>query len=156
MNLQELVKPASIVCNADVSSKKRALELLAELLSSCSGDSDALDIFQHLTEREKLGSTGLGHGVALPHARTSNCSKAVGAFIKLEQGIDFDSPDNVATDLLFALMVPEHYTDEHLKILAGLAGLFSDEKFCNILRDCTDSLELYRRLTGLQVNSQAS
>ncbi len=156
MNLQELVRPASIVCNADVSSKKRALELLADLLSSCSDDSDALDIFQHLTEREKLGSTGLGHGVALPHARTSNCSKAVGAFIKLEQGIDFDSPDNVATDLLFALMVPEHYTDEHLKILAGLAGLFSDEKFCNILRASTTSAELYDRLIGMQVNSQTS
>jgi PTS system nitrogen regulatory IIA component len=156
MNLQELVKPASIVCNADVSSKKRALELLAELLSSCSDDSDALDIFQHLTEREKLGSTGLGHGVALPHARTSYCSQAVGAFVKLEQGIDFDSPDKVATDLLFALMVPEHYTDEHLKILAGLAGLFSDEKFCNKLRACASSTELYKRLTGWHVNSQAS
>jgi PTS system nitrogen regulatory IIA component len=156
MNLQDLVKPASVVCNADVSSKKRALELLAELLSSSSDDSDALDIFQHLTEREKLGSTGLGHGVALPHARTSYCSQAVGAFVKLEQGIDFDSPDKVATDLLFALMVPEHYTDEHLKILAGLAGLFSDEKFCNNLRACTSSTELYKRLTGWHVNSQAS
>jgi PTS system nitrogen regulatory IIA component len=156
MNLQDLVKPASIVCNADVSSKKRALELLAELLSSGSDESNALDIFQHLTEREKLGSTGLGHGVALPHARTSYCSQAVGAFVKLQQGIDFDSPDNIATDLLFALMVPEHYTDEHLKILAGLAGLFSNEKFCNNLRDCTTSAELYKQLTGWQVNSKAS
>jgi len=157
MNLKELVKPASVVCDADVSSKKRVLELLAELLSSSLDESNALAIFQHLTEREKLGSTGLGHGVALPHARTDSCSKAVGAFVKLEQGIDFDSPDNIPTDLLFALMVPEHYTDEHLKILASLAGLFSDEQFCNNLRACTTSAELYKRLTtGWQVSSRAS
>jgi len=156
MNLQELVKPASVICNADVGSKKRALEMLAELLSSSSDESDALEIFQHLTEREKLGSTGLGHGVALPHARTGNCSKAVGAFVKLEQGIDFDSPDKLATDLLFALMVPEHYTDEHLKILAGLAGLFSDEQFCDNLRACTTDADLYKCITGWQLSSQAS
>ena len=156
MNLQDLLTPASIVCDADISSKKRVLELLAELLASCSKDCNALEVFQHLTEREKLGSTGLGHGVALPHARTSKCGKAVGAFVKLKQGIDFDSPDNIATDLLFALMVPEHYTDEHLKILAGLAGLFSDEDFCKQLRACHSPDDLYKQITGWQVTSRAS
>ena len=127
MKLSKLVSEDSVVCNADISSKKRALEFLAELLAKESPSANALDIFQHLTEREKLGSTSLGHGVAIPHARTSSSDKAVGAFIKLEQGIDFDSPDNEPTDLLFALMVPEHYTDEHLEILSGLASRFSDE-----------------------------
>jgi len=156
MKLAQLINKESVVCNADVSSKKRALEFLADLLAGASETADALDIFQHLTEREKLGSTSLGHGVAIPHARTSGSNKAIGAFIKLEQGIDFDSPDDKPTDLLFALMVPEHYTDEHLEILSGLASCFSDEALCQNLRSATTSQELYDRLTGWQVTSQAS
>ncbi len=156
MKLAQLINKESVVCNADVSSKKRALEFLADLLAGASETADALDIFQHLTEREKLGSTSLGHGVAIPHARTSGSDKAIGAFIKLEQGIDFDSPDNKPTDLLFALMVPEHYTDEHLEILSGLASCFSDEALCQNLRSATTSKELYDRLTGWQITSQAS
>jgi PTS system nitrogen regulatory IIA component len=156
MKLAQLISKDSVVCNADVASKKRALEFLADLLAKASTTADALDIFQHLTEREKLGSTSLGHGVAIPHARTSGSDKAIGAFIKLEQGIDFDSPDNKPTDLLFALMVPEHYTDEHLEILSGLASCFSDEALCQNLRSAKTSQELYDRLTGWQVTSQAS
>ena len=156
MELSQLVSTDSVVCNADISSKKRALEFLAELLAKESSTADAFDIFQHLTEREKLGSTSLGHGVALPHARTSTSDKAIGAFIKLEQGIDFDSPDNKPTDLLFALMVPEHYTDEHLEILSSLASCFSDEVLCHNLRTSDTSEELYKRLTGWHVTSQAS
>ena len=79
MELSQLVTTDSVVCNADISSKKRALEFLAELLAKESSTADAFDIFQHLTEREKLGSTSLGHGVALPHARTSTGDKAIGA-----------------------------------------------------------------------------
>jgi PTS system nitrogen regulatory IIA component len=156
MKLEQLINQDSVVCNAKVSSKKRALEFLAELLARESGTVDAFDIFQHLTEREKLGSTSLGHGVALPHARTSGSDRAIGAFIKIEHGIDFDSPDNQPTDLLFALMVPEHYTDEHLEILSGLASCFSDEALCHDLRSSSTSNELYDRLTGRHVTSQAS
>jgi PTS system nitrogen regulatory IIA component len=156
MNLSQLLSTDAVVCNADVQSKKRALEYLAELLAKESSTGDAFQIFQHLTEREKLGSTSLGHGVALPHARTSDSDRAIGAFIKLEHGIDFDSPDNKPTDLLFALMVPEHYTDEHLEILAELASRFSDEGLCHNLRSSDTSEELYKRLTSWQVASQAS
>ena len=156
MKLIELISQDSVVCNADVRSKKRALEFLAELLAKESPTVDTFDIFQHLTDREKLGSTSLGHGVAIPHARTSGSDRAIGAFIKLEQGINFDSPDNKPTDLLFALLVPEHYTDEHLEILSDLASCFSDEALCHNLRSSDTSKELYERLTGWQVSSQAS
>ena len=156
MKLEQLISKDSVVCNADISSKKRALEFLAELLAKESASADSFDIFQHLTEREKLGSTSLGHGVAIPHARTSSNDKAIGAFIKLEDGIDFDSPDNEPTDLLFALMVPEHYTDEHLEILSGLASCFSDDALCGTLRSANTSQELYDILTGWQVTSRAS
>lgn len=156
MKLVQLISKDSVVCNAGVSSKKRALEFLSELLAKESAVADSFAIFQHLTEREKLGSTSLGHGVAIPHARTSGSDRAIGAFIKLERGIDFDSPDNKPTDLLFALMVPEHYTDEHLEILSDLARCFSEEAICNNLRLANTSQELYDILTGWQVTSRAS
>ncbi|MDH5611104.1 MAG: PTS sugar transporter subunit IIA [Gammaproteobacteria bacterium] len=156
MNLKDLVSPDSVICNADVVSKKRALELLAELLATQTDADKSFDIFQLLTEREKLGSTSLGHGIALPHARTDLCKQAIGVFIRTKNGIDFDSPDHQPTDLLFALMVPEHYTDEHLNILAGLAGMFNDEKFCQNLRTADSNAELYHRLTSWDAISQAS
>jgi len=167
MNLDTLISSNAVISNPDIKSKKRALELLAEILveqlsASTSGadqpsdEVDALDIFQLLTEREKLGSTSMGHGVALPHARTDLTDHAIGAFLKLDNGIDFDSPDDQKTDLIFALMVPEHYTDEHLKILAYLATLFSDEIFCTAIRATTDQAKIHNHLISWQITSQAS
>jgi PTS system nitrogen regulatory IIA component len=98
----------------------------------------------------------MGHGVALPHTRTNLTEHAIGALLKLDKGIDFDSPDDQATDLIFALMVPEHYTDEHLKILAYLATLFSDENFCSTIRNSTNDQDLYNHLISWQLTSQAS
>ena len=151
MNLDTLISSNAVINNPEIKSKKRALELLAEHLAtqanqSSSDNINALKIFQLLTDREKLGSTGMGHGVALPHTRTSLTENAIGAFLKLDKGIDFDSPDQQPTDLIFALMVPEHYTDEHLKILAYLASLFSDENFCKTLRASNNHQEIYNNL----------
>ena len=170
MNLDTLISSNAVISNTEIKSKKRALESLAEFLAKDatliqqdssdteqpSEEIDALKIFQLLIEREKLGSTSMGHGVALPHARTNLTEHAVGAFLKLDKGIDFDSPYNQPTDLIFALMVPEHYTDEHLKILAYLATLFSDEDFCKTVRDTSDNLEIYNHLINWQLASQAS
>jgi len=156
MKLDQLLSQNAVVCNPEIISKKRALEFLAELLASETETGDSVDIFKHLTEREKLGSTSLGHGVAIPHARVSNSTQAIGAFIKLDKGIDFDSPDNQSTDLVFALMVPEHFTNEHLEILSDLASRFSDENLCRNLRTAVNSKDLYDRLTGWHVTSQAS
>jgi PTS system nitrogen regulatory IIA component len=127
-----------------------------DMISENTDDANALEIFQLLTDREKLGSTSLGHGVALPHARTTLTEHAIGVFLKLDNGIDFDNPDNQKTDLIFALMVPEHYTDEHLKILAHLASLFSNEDFCQKLRSLNNSQDLYNNLINWQLASQAS
>ena len=151
MNLDTLISSNAVINNPEIKSKKRALELLAEHLATEAGQSsansiDALKIFQLLIDREKLGSTGIGHGVALPHTRTRLTENAIGAFLKLDKGIDFDSPDQKPTDLIFALIVPEHYTDEHLKILAYLATLFSDENFCKIIRECNNHQEVYNNL----------
>ena len=169
MNLDTLISSNAVISNPEIKSKKRALEQLAGQLadeanrSACSdgntSDSDTVDpleIFQLLIEREKLGSTGMGHGVALPHTRTRLTDHAIGAFLKLDKGIDFDSPDDQPTDLIFALMVPEHYTDEHLEILAHLATLFTDEQFCTTIRDSKDQQSIYQNLINWQLTSQAS
>jgi PTS system nitrogen regulatory IIA component len=171
MNLDTLISSNAVITNQKIKSKKRALEVLAEHLATeatlinqqsdntdtpdaeISEAIDPLEIFHLLTNREKLGSTGMGHGVALPHARTSLTQHAVGAFLKLDKGIDFDSPDQQPTDLIFSLMVPEHYTDEHLKILAYLAGLFSDEAFCDALRKTNSAEDIHRQLTTWQLAS---
>jgi PTS system nitrogen regulatory IIA component len=153
MNLDTLISTNAVISNPEIKSKKRALELLAEHLANdvtlANQSEEAIDpltIFQLLIDREKLGSTGIGHGVALPHARTELTESAVGAFLKLDKGIDFDSPDDQRTDLIFALLVPEHYTDEHLKILAELASRFSDEAFCNTIRETNNSKATYDNL----------
>lgn len=170
MNLDTLIDSNAVITSTEIKSKKRALELLAEKLAENASNANkspspedppsesayALEIFQLLIDREKLGSTSMGHGVALPHTRTSLTDHAIGAFLKLDKGIDFDSPDNQKTDLIFALMVPEHYTDEHLKILAYLATLFSDKAFCESIRNTSTNIELYSHLINWQLTSQAS
>ena len=168
MNLDTLISSNAVICNNDIKSKKRALELLAQQLADEANRADhsagnpseepidALAIFQLLTEREKLGSTSMGHGVALPHTRTSLTEHAIGAFLKLDNGIDFDSPDDQRTDLIFALMVPEHFTDEHLQILAYLASLFNNANFCKEIRGTNDTDEIYKHLINWQLTSQAS
>lgn len=152
MNLDIIINSNAVISNPNIKSKKRALELLAEVLAAQVTDKtvETLDIFQLLTEREKLGSTSMGQGIALPHARTSLIDHAIGAFIKLKQGIDFDSPDGAKTDLIFALMVPENHTDEHLKILANLATLFSDKTFCKNIRDTDNAVNIHNHFINEQ------
>ncbi len=161
MNLSSLIFPDAVICNIEVNSKKRVLEVMAELLSlnivEEKQKKNANHIFHLLIEREKLGSTGMGQGVALPHARTDLTPQAIGAFIKLKQAIDFDSPDKKPTDLIFGLMVPERCTEQHLQILAHLASLFSDTGLCNALRNANTADECYSILTRNSLsNLQAS
>ncbi len=148
MNLGELIVPERVVCRTDVASKKRALELLGELLATAEPGLDNRIVFDSLLGRERLGSTGLGHGVALPHGRLSNTPRTIGAVVKLAQGVDFDALDQQPVDLLFALVVPEHCTDEHLKILAYLAEMFSNQDFCEQLRAAADNDDLYQQLVA--------
>ncbi|MCB1858916.1 MAG: PTS IIA-like nitrogen regulatory protein PtsN [Gammaproteobacteria bacterium] len=128
------IKPRS-----EATSKKRVLEEIGDLLSSSVPDLPPERIFDKLLERERLGSTGVGQGIALPHARIQGVSVAKGALIHLEAAVDFDAIDNQGVDLVFGLIVPEMATEEHLKLLAQLATLFSDQDFCGRLRDATTS-----------------
>jgi PTS system nitrogen regulatory IIA component len=130
----------------EIASKKRLLEALAGLLASGHPILDADVVFERLLERERLGSTGLGHGIALPHSRVKDVLQPIGAFISLQQGVDYDAADGEPVDLAFALLVPEAATEEHLKLLAQLAGLFSDPLVRKRLREAESSQAILRLL----------
>lgn len=110
----------------DVTSKKRLMERISELLVVEDTDLDARSIFQTLIERERLGSTGVGDGVALPHGRVAGLHGALGAVAILEKPLDYDALDRQPVQLVFGLLVPEDAREEHLRILAHLARMFSD------------------------------
>lgn len=152
MNICELIDLERISCNAHEKSKKRALEHASQLLASSTPNLTPEEIFNSLIERERLGSTGVGHGVALPHGRLHGREQAVAAFIKLENAVEYDSIDNEPVDLLYALLVPDHFTDEHLKIISQLASLFSDAEFRNRLRRCENAEQIYEQLSTIPVS----
>jgi PTS system nitrogen regulatory IIA component len=131
-------------------SKKRALERVSELVSNCVDGLNDVEVFDSLISRERLGSTGMGRGVAIPHGRLKGIDHAVGAFVRLEEGIDFDAVDRQPVDLLFFLLVPEHFTDEHLQILSLLAQMFTDQPFCLRLRSAVNDNELYDLIAAWQ------
>lgn len=147
MQITDLLTPQRIACHARGASKKRAFELLSELLSSAQPESDAHEIFDSLVARERLGGTGLGHGVALPHGRMKGGQQPMGALVRLAGGVDFDALDKQPVDILFALLVPENCTEEHLQILALLAQMFSDKSLRAELRAADSSEALYELMS---------
>ena len=156
MHLIDLLAPSRVVAGASVSSKKKLLDLLSGLLAD--GGAEPLErlVFDSLCGRERLGSTGLGHGVAIPHGRTAGLPAAIGAFVRLAEPIDFSAIDGVPVDLVFALAVPEHFTNQHLLLLSQLAEMFSDAGFTQQLREAPDSAALYRLLSDWQLTHAAA
>ena len=147
MQITDLIAPQRIACHARSASKKRTFELLSELLASAPQGPDAHEIFDSLVARERLGGTGLGHGVALPHGRLKQAQRPLGAFVLLADGVDFDALDKQPVDILFALLVPEQCTSEHLQILALLAQMFSDKNLRTELRAADSSEAVYELLS---------
>ncbi len=146
MDIAEILSTDRIRCAVPVGSKKRALEKVSELVASAQTDLNQGEIFESLLARERLGSTALGHGIALPHGRVEGIDRTVGAFISLSEGVDFDALDGQPVDLLFALIVPPDATEEHLQLLAGLAEMLSDQDLRSALRQARSSEELYSLL----------
>ena len=135
-----------IGCRLEIGSKKRVLQQLGELLASSTPGLSPETVFDHLLERERLGSTGLGHGIALPHARMPQLDRAVGAFVQLRTGVDFDAIDDLPVDLAFGLLVPQEANEAHLQLLAKLASMFSNEMLCEKLRNGADAQELFQHI----------
>ncbi len=142
MNIVDILKPERIIFLPSLSSKKRALEILSEKLATDTPGLSDTQIFDSLISRERLGSTGMGSGVAIPHSRINGVSDAVAAALILDDGVDYDAPDNEAVDIMVALVVPEESTEEHLGLLAQLAGMFNDEQTLAQLRNADSPASL--------------
>jgi PTS system nitrogen regulatory IIA component len=142
MTVADLIKPSNVLCNVSVRSKKHCLELLSELLASSTSGVETEEIFAKLFERERLGSTGLGNGVAFPHCRFQGITVGNAAMLKLVEPVEFDSPDNEYVDLVFGLMVPEEVTEGHRDVIAEITELLGDQDVRHRLRAANDSNEL--------------
>lgn len=143
MLISDIIKPERVLCDINTGSKKAVLEILAELIADADPGLTQSEVFGSLLAREKLGSTGLGKGIALPHGRLKQSARTLGAFVRLQSAVDYDSIDRVPVDLLFALIVPEESTQEHLNILAKLAELFSDDGNLEKIRSATASTAIF-------------
>ncbi len=146
MELSSLLKPAAVRVTGNLTSKKRLLQDLAELGASVYGI-DAAAALNALQERETLGPTGVGHGVALPHARLTGLDRIAGVFLRLERPIDFDAVDRQPVDLVFALFAPRDSGVDHLKALACVSRAMRDPATCDKLRSNDDPATLYAILT---------
>ncbi|MEX2524523.1 MAG: PTS IIA-like nitrogen regulatory protein PtsN [Gammaproteobacteria bacterium] len=147
MQISEILSPDRVRCDIDNQSKKAALETLSSLIADADSGISQGEVFDSLIARERLGSTGLGEGIALPHGRLKNADHALGAFIRLRSAIDYDAVDQKPVDLLFALLVPEESTEEHLQILSKLAELFSKPEMLGKLRSEGDTAGIFSLLT---------
>lgn len=146
--LSELLTPERTACKVPGLSKKRLFEALARIISEDQAYLSYDETFDQLTAREKLGSTGLGRGIAIPHCRISGCATPVAALVTLAEPIEFEAPDNQPVDLVLALLVPEDQHQQHLDTLAGIARLFSDADFCARLRAAGDTGALFAAATA--------
>jgi len=148
-HLSRILPPAQVLAQVEVTSKKRAFEEAGLLFENLHGLSRAL-VTDSLFSRERLGSTGLGHGVAIPHGRIKGLKAPLAAVFQLLQPIGFDAPDDQAVNLLIFLLVPEAATQKHLEILSEIAEMLSDADLREKLLQCTDSGLLHGLLAAWQ------
>ena len=148
MIIENILTPERALHGVQGVSKKKILETIAEQISDHVPAINAKDLFNSLINRERLGTTGLGGGVALPHCRSKACPEPTGLFIRLAEPVDFDAVDREPVDLIFALIVPEESTQEHLNILQALAQRFSDDYLISQIRSATSSEALFQILTA--------
>lgn len=146
--ISQLLAPENIVLDLDASSKKRVFEHAGLLFENHQGIARSA-VFDSLFAREKLGSTGLGRGIAIPHGRIKGIEEASGAFLRLANPVPFDSPDGQPVSLLFVLLVPEQATEQHLQILSELAERFS-EGACRDALAAASSAEAIRQIFANQ------
>ncbi|MDH0341739.1 PTS IIA-like nitrogen regulatory protein PtsN [Chromobacterium haemolyticum] len=153
MNLiGKILTPEHVLLDLDVASKKRVFEQVGLLVENTRGIARS-EIFDCLFAREKLGSTGLGQGVAIPHGRARGLKEAMGVFIRLKAPIPFDAPDGKPVQCLFVLLVPEQATDLHLQVLSELAQLFSSRQMREQMLGISIPDELYQLLNNWVPNA---
>ena len=144
--LSRLLPVSNVILDLEVTSKKRVFEHAGLLFESALGIGRS-QVFDALFARERLGSTGLGHGIAIPHGRIKGLKDAAGAFIRIKSPIPFEAPDGNPVSLVFVLMVPEKATDMHLQILSELAQMFSEREMRTALSEAGDAAAAQRLIT---------
>jgi PTS system nitrogen regulatory IIA component len=150
MNLiAKLLSEPNVIIDLDVSSKKRVFEHVGLLFENNNSVARS-NVFDSLFAREKLGSTGLGQGIAIPHGRIKGLKEAIGAVVRTRQPIPFDAPDAQNVSIIFVLLVPDRATDMHLQILSELAQMFSEKPFREQLLAAPTAAELHRLITQWQ------
>ena len=149
MKFNHLIKINQIQLNNTASSKKKVLESISHIVNDNYPELSTNKVFETLINRERLGSTGIGHGVALPHGRLSECTETIGIFISLSTAVDYDAIDKEPVKLLFALLVPDHSTEEHLQILAKLAEFFRNKENRQTLNNATSPESVYNILINI-------
>jgi PTS system nitrogen regulatory IIA component len=141
--IAQLLPESNILLDIEATSKKRLFEQVGALFEDRAQIARSI-VFDSLFAREKLGSTGLGQGIAIPHGRIKGLDHALAAFVRPRQPIPFDAPDGKPVGQVFVLLVPEHATEEHLQLLSELAGMFSERSFRDELASANDSSSLHR------------
>ena len=145
----KILTPSHVSLDLQASSKKRLFEQAGLLFENLDGIARSL-VFDSLFAREKLGSTGLGQGVAIPHGRIKGLKEALGAFVRLAQPVPFDAPDGNPVSLVFVLLVPEKANEKHLQILSELAQIFSDKALREAMNRAPDAAALYELIAAWQ------
>lgn len=150
----DLITPHAILPNLKAASKKQALQDMAKRAAELTGQHERA-IFDVLLERERLGTTGVGHGIAIPHGKLASLARVHGVFARLERPIDFDAIDEQPVDLIFLLLAPEHAGADHLKALARVSRLLRDHAICEKLRGSDSADAIYALLTQHETNQAA-
>ena len=150
IQLESILTPGRSLVDVPGGSKKRVLEQIANLVARDLPDIDGQDIYESLIAREKLGSTGFGNGIAIPHCRLAGCTSPISALLRLDAAVDFDSIDGAPVDLLFVLLVPEAATDAHLELLRQIASMLDRSDVRSNLRHAGSSEALYQAVVDAQ------
>jgi PTS system nitrogen regulatory IIA component len=153
-HFSQILAVENVLLDLDVSSKKRAFEQAGLLFENNCGIARST-VSDNLFARERLGSTGLGHGVAVPHGRIKGLKSPLAAFVRLAEPIPFESPDGEPVNLLIFLLIPDHVTQQHLEILSEIAEMFSDETFRQVLSTAQDAATVHARLITWQPSLQS-
>ena len=150
----QILSLENVVLDLDVSSKKRAFEQAGLIFENNAGIARS-SVSDNLFARERLGSTGLGHGVAVPHGRVKGLKAPIAAFVRLAEPIPFESPDQLPVSLMVFLLIPDHVTQQHLEILSEIAEMFSDVAFRDALLTAPDAATVHARIVTWQPSMQS-
>jgi len=150
IRIENILTPGRSLVGVPGGSKKRVLEQIARILGRDLPDLDSQTIYESFIAREKLGSTGFGNGIAIPHCRMPGCTTPLSAVLRLDAPVDFDAIDGAPVDLLFVLLVPEAATDEHLELLRQIASMLDRDEVRERLRRASSGQELYQAVVDIQ------